>query len=128
VDQQQQAALIQEVLQVEQAWVEAHRQLDLATLERLMADDYFVIRSDGSVAGKEEDLASYGTGDRYWEYAEGDEYDVRIYGHTAVLSGRWRARGVNAGQPFDYAAQFLSVYVKRDGRWQMVAAQSTAFS
>jgi ketosteroid isomerase-like protein len=126
--QQQQAALIQEVLQVEQAWVEAHRQLDVATLERLMADDYFVIRSDGSVAGKEEDLASYLAGDRHWEYAEGDQYDVRIYGHTAVLSGRWRARGVNAGQPFDYSAQFLSVYVKRDGRWQMVAAQSTPFS
>jgi ketosteroid isomerase-like protein len=42
-----------------------------------------------------------------------------------VLHGRWRARGVNAGQRFDYTARFLSVYVKRDGRWQMVAAQST---
>ena len=128
MDQQQQAALIQEVLQVEQAWVEAHRHLDVATLERLMADDYFVIRSDGSVAGKEEDLASYRAGDRHWDYAEGDQYDVRIYGHSVVLTGRWRARGVNAGQPFDYTARFLSVYVKRDGRWQMVAAQSTPFS
>ena len=128
MDQQQQAALIEEVLQVEREWVEAHRQLDVATLERLMADDYFVIRTDGSMAGKEEDLASYRKGDRHWEYAEGDQYDVRIYGHTAVLSGRWRARGVNAGQPFDYAARFLSVFVKRDGRWQMVAAQSTPFS
>jgi ketosteroid isomerase-like protein len=128
MDPSLQADLIQEVLQVEQAWVEAHRQLDVATLERLMAEDYFVIRSDGSVAGKGEDLASYSTGDRHWEYAEGDQYDVRIYGQTAVLSGRWRARGMNAGQPFDYAARFLSVYVKRDGRWQMVAAQSTPIS
>ena len=128
MDLSSQADLIQEVLQVEQAWVEAHRQLDVATLERLMADDYFVIRSDGSVAGKEEDLVSYGAGDRHWEYAEGDQYDVRIYGQTAVLTGRWRARGVNAGQPFDYVARFLSVYVKRDDRWQMVAAQSTPIS
>ena len=127
MDPQQQASLIQEVHDVERAWVEAHRQLDVATLERLMADDYFVIRSDGSVAGKEEDLASYRAGDRHWDYAEGDQYDVRLYGYTAVLTGRWRARGVNAGQSFDYAARFLSVYVKRDGRWQMVAAQSTPF-
>ena len=125
MDRQQQAALIQEVQGVEQAWGEAHRQLDVATLERLMADDYFVIRSDGSVAGKEEDLASYQTGESHWQLAEGDEYDVRIYGQTAVVCGRWQARGVNASQPFDYAARFLSVYVKRDGRWQMVAAQST---
>ncbi len=127
MDSSLQADLIREVLEVEQEWVEAHHQLDVSTLERLMAEDYFVIRSDGSVAGKEEDLASYSTGDRHWEVAEGDQYDVRIYGPTAVLSGRWRARGVNAGQPFDYAARFLSVYVKRDGRWQMVAAQSTPF-
>ena len=127
MDQSLLAALTQEVRQVEREWVEAHRQLDVSTLERLMADDYFVIRSDGSVAGKQEDLDSYRAGDRHWEYAEGDQYDIRIYGHTAVLTGRWRARGVNAGQSFDYEARFLSVYVKRDGRWQMVAAQSTPF-
>ncbi len=125
MDRAQREALIEEVMQAEMAWVDAHRQLDTKTLDRLMADDYFIIRPDGSVAGKEEDLASYQSGQRYWEYAEGDQYDIRLYGQTAVLHGRWRARGVNAGQNFDYSARFLSVYVKRDGRWQMVAAQST---
>jgi len=117
--------LIREVLQVEREWVEAHRQLDIATLDRRMADEYKHIRADGVVVGKAEDLASYQTGDRYWEFAESDEYDIQLYGETAVLIGRWRARGVNAGERFDYTARFISVYVRRDGRWQMVAAQST---
>lgn len=116
---------IEEVLEAERRWVEAHRRLDVAALDRLMAEGYKHIRADGTVVGKEEDLASYQTGDRYWEFAESDEYDVQLYGRMAVLIGRWRARGVNAGQRFDYAARFISVYVKRDGRWQMVAAQST---
>ena len=114
-----------EVLQAERAWVEAHRRLDIATLDRLMAEEYKHIRADGVVVGKAADLASYQTGDRYWEHAESDEYDIQLYGQTAVLIGRWRARGVNAGEGFDYAARFISVYVKRGGRWQMVAAQST---
>ena len=125
ISNQQDAELIREVIQAEQAWVEAHRRLDIATLDRLMADDYKHIRADGQVIGKAEDLASYQSGDRYWEFAESDEYDIQLYGRTAVLIGRWRARGMNAGERFDYAARFISVYVKRDGRWQMVVAQST---
>jgi ketosteroid isomerase-like protein len=117
--------LIQEVVEAERAWVEAHRRLDIVALERLMADDYKHIRADGVVVGKAEDLDSYQTGDRHWDFAESDEYDIQIYGQTAVLIGRWRARGVNAGERFDYTARFVSVYVKRDGRWQMIVAQST---
>ena len=121
-------AVLREVICAEREWVEAHRRLDIATLDRLMADDYRHIRTDGSVIGKAEDLASYQTGDRYWDFAESDEYDIQVYGHTAVLIGRWRARGMNAGERFDYSARFISVYAKRDGRWQMVAAQSTPLS
>lgn len=119
---------IDEVLAVEREWTEAHRQGEVATLERLMAEDYLKIQPNGSVAGKAEVLASYQSGQRTWESAQADEYDVRLYGKTAVVIGRWTARGVNHGQRFDYAARFLSVYVKRDGRWQMVAEQSTDIS
>lgn len=119
---------IEEVLAVEREWTEAHLQGEVATLERLMAEDYLKIQPNGSVAGKAEVLATYQPELRSWEYAQGDEYEVRLYGETAVVIGRWTARGVNHGQRFDYAARFLSVYVKRDGRWQMVAEQSTDIS
>lgn len=121
----QHPATIQEVIQTEREWVEAHRQLDLVNLERLMADDYTSIQPDGTVIGKEEDLASYRSLTRRWEFADSDQYHVRLYGDTAILIGRWRAKGVNAGQHFDYSARFTSVYVKREGHWQMVTAQST---
>ena len=61
-----QTELIAEVMQAERAWVEAHRRLDVATLDRLMAEDYFIIHSDGSVAGNEEDLATYRSGRLRW--------------------------------------------------------------
>lgn len=114
-----------ELLAVERAWTAAHLTGDFAAIAHIMADDYIRIQPDGSVAGKAEVLAAYDPNRRHWEHAAADEYDVRIYGETAVVVGRWSARGVNDGQAFDYAARFLSVYVKRDGRWQMVAEQST---
>lgn len=116
---------VQEVLNVERAWTEAHVRGDVQTLEEIMASDYVKIQPDGSLSDKSITLASYQPDQRTWDVARGDEYDVRIYGDTAVVIGRWIARGINNGQSFDYAARFLSIYVRRDGRWQMVAEQST---
>ncbi len=70
-------------------------------------------------------LASFRSGERYWSKAHSDEHHVSIYGDTAVVIGRWWARGVNAGQPFDYAARYVSVWVRHDGGWRMVSDQST---
>jgi ketosteroid isomerase-like protein len=114
-----------EVLAVERAWTEAHLQGDVATIARLMGHDYVKIQPDGSMIGRDEALAGYVPEKRVWEIAKGDEYDARIYGDTALVIGRWTARGVNQGVRFDYRARFLSVYMRRDGRWQMVAEQST---
>lgn len=123
-----------EVLAVEHRWTAAHRAGDFATLADLMAEDYLRIESDGSIADRAATLAAYQPEHRHWDHAAGDEYEIRIYGDitgdratvlTAVVAGRWTARGINHGVPFDYAARFLSVYVRREGRWQMVAEQST---
>jgi ketosteroid isomerase-like protein len=116
---------VEEILAVERAWTEAHLQGDVAAIEQLMADDYIRIQPDGSLSNKAETLAAYQPEVRYWEYAQGDEYDVRVYGGMAVVIGRWTARGMNNGRPFDYSARFLSIYARRNGRWQMVAEQST---
>lgn len=114
-----------EVLAVEQRWTDAHLHSDVATIACLMASDYAKIEADGAVRGRDEVLATFEPGQRVWELAAGDDYDVRVYGNTAVVIGRWTARGVNHGHRFDYRARFLSVYVRRDGAWQIVAEQST---
>lgn len=116
---------IREVITVEREWVQALLDLDLATIARILAEDYTQIQSDGSVTGKAEALASYGSMLRHWDEADSSDYSVRILGDTALLIGRWRARGINNGERFDYQARFLAVYVKRDGRWQLLSDQST---
>ena len=119
------ADTVQQVIQAERAWLQAHLQLDTMLLDHLMADEYTQINSHGALVTKPEVLASFLSGTRDWDWAESDEYRVQIYGEVAVVYGRWRARGVNAGHPFDYAARYVSVWVYRDGRWQMVSDQST---
>lgn len=113
------------VLAVEREWTEAHLSGDVATIARLMAAEYLRINADGSLTDRAATLAAYTPETRYWEKAEGDEYLVQIHGDTAIVIGRWTARGMNNGEKFDYSARFMSIYVKRAGEWKMVVEQST---
>ncbi len=114
-----------EVLAAEHAWMKAHRDLDLAQIEALMHPDYTRIQPDGAVWDKARTLDSYRSGKRQWDKVAIDQLDIRIYGHAAVVIGRWQAKGVNTGKAFDYAARYTSLWVYEQGRWQMVTDQST---
>jgi len=119
---------IEQVIQAEREWLEAHLRLDTSALERLMADEYTLVTPHGELLGKKQVLESFQSGQRSWQEAESDEYLIRIYEDAAVVFGRWRAKGINAGQVFDYAARYVSVWVHRDGCWQIVSDQSTTIS
>jgi hypothetical protein len=49
--------------------VQVHRDLDLATIDEILAEDYAQIRDDGVVVGKSETIQSYRSGKRRWNYA-----------------------------------------------------------
>lgn len=116
---------VEQVLQAGREWLLAHLNCDVAALDHLMADEYAQVNDEGKVLHKAEVIASFESGARHWNEARSDEFQVRVYGEAAVVVGRWQARGVNAGQAFDYAARYVSVWVWRDDRWQMVSDQST---
>lgn len=115
----------EEILAAERAWTQAHLDGDFATIEEMMAPEYTRINPNGSVSHKAEVLAAYQPENRQWEVAQSDQHEVLLHGETATVIGRWTARGINNGERFDYQARFLSVYVRRNGKWLMLAEQST---
>ncbi len=116
---------IQEVIETERRWVQAHRDLDIDVIEAILNEAYTQLQSDGSVKRKPETVASYASGHRHWDVAESDQYDVQIFGDVALLIGRWIGRGENSGDKFDYMARFMSLYVKTTEGWKLIADQST---
>jgi len=120
--------LIQDLLKTEQTWTQAFVEGDLETLERLMHPEYFQVQPNGSLLSKAAFLASFDSGERHWEFALSDEHKVQLFTDAAVLTGRWRAKGVNHGEAFDYAARFVSVYAYLKGTWLIVSDQSTDIS
>ena len=115
------ASRTKEITAVEQAWTAAHRNLDLDMIENILSDQYRQVQSGGKVIGKEEFLDSYRSGSRKWEIAESDQYEIRLLGDIALLIGRWRGKGENNGQAFDYSARYLAVYHLEGGGWKLVS-------
>ena len=111
----------QEVLKVNKEYNDAIVRRDAAAFDRLLADDFTFTTPDGQVTGKAEEIAFAKSGDLKFESAQNDEVKVRVYGDAAVVTGRYAAKWSYKGQAFSETGRFTSTYVKRNGRWQVVA-------
>ncbi|MGA9532737.1 MAG: nuclear transport factor 2 family protein [Anaerolineales bacterium] len=110
---------VQAVLAVEARWAKAHLSMDLAVIDSILSAGYQQLATDGSIVTRDQLLASYGWGDRYWEIAASMDHDVQILDDVAIVIGTWRGKGINAGEPFDYRARFLAVYQLEAGEWKL---------
>ena len=97
---------------------------DRAALENIYADEFLYIHTTGSLDTKVEHIAKSLTTDASSSPQAPDvEYQqLDVYGDMAVRTGRSRAK-VAGGQ--ERRLWWTWVYVKRDGRWQIVRAQGT---
>lgn len=116
----------QVIMQVEQEWVDAYVKRDAATLARILATDFMDIDPEGKIQNKTEyiELARNPVGT--FESITTEDTKVRVYGSTAVLTGRYVIKGTNReqGEWFRYTA----VYVKQQGRWRAVTLHSSALA
>ncbi|QIN79793.1 DUF4440 domain-containing protein [Rubrobacter marinus] len=71
--------------------------LDAGALDRLMSPHYLGVDAEGRCVDREQVLSSLRSGERGRDESRSDEHRVRVHGSTAVVVGRWRARGTNAG-------------------------------
>jgi len=116
---------VEQVRAAEEQLARAHVRMDIDLMEDLLHPDYVIIQPGGVVESKGQVLDSYRSGRRHWEFARSDQMDIRVYGETAIVVGRWQAKGRNGNLDFDYAARFLSVWVRQGEHWLNLTSQST---
>lgn len=116
-----------EVLRLDADRVQATLRRDYATLDRLMAPDCILIESSGAVRTTREFIANLKSDDVTFDTFAIDENRVRIYGTTAVVTGRYHnaLRIKGELQPVK-RARHTRVWVRQtDGTWRMVSHQAT---
>jgi ketosteroid isomerase-like protein len=115
-----------EIRQIESEWGEAFERHDLATLDRVMAEEYILTDPLGNVRSKAESLAAIRTSEVLFESTKSDDVNVRINGDTAVVTGRSTFRGRYKGWSMAGQYQYTDVLVKRMGSWKAVSSHITA--
>ena len=99
--------------------------VDAAALDRMTSDDYTFITLRGEMRSKSDILKGFASGSFHYESREISDLKVRIYGDTAVVTGRSVQKGVENGKDYSGDYWFTRVYVKLKGRWLTVASQTT---
>jgi ketosteroid isomerase-like protein len=113
----------QELLKANQAYDDALVRGDVAALDRLYSDEFVYTTPDGEVRDKARQLAFTGSGDLRLESGRSDDVKVRVYGDTAVMTGRFTAKGKFKDRVIDIRERYTAVWVRRRGTWRLVAEQ-----
>lgn len=98
---------------------------DAAALERLIADDYALVGSDGSRENKQQLIA-------FWT-ADGFDPDPvmvvepveLLWTDGAALGGTVTLTGSMGGEPLSVTIRYIDIWALSDGEWRVVYGQTT---
>ena len=120
------AQIKEDLIRMEREIGRANLDCDYRYFDRIEGEDFIFTDAGGSVSDKKQDMA----GEKDCHKTEGtydvDEAEVRVYGQTAVVTGRVTTTVKNkAGETVTRRTRFTDVFVWRDRRWQLVAGHSS---
>lgn len=115
----------QAVMQLEEELRVAITKGDMKAYARLVGDDYVFTNQDAVIRTKAQMVLAYDSGSIKYESVNFDEIKVHAYKDTAVVTGRSTQKMKDNGKDVVGQFRYTRVYVKRQGKWQLVATQST---
>ena len=107
------------------AWDKAIVAKNAAAVAANVAPDFAQIESGGAVIGRDEFIKDLLDPTLRIDPYKVEDFGIRVYGNTALLTGRIRMTGVSEGKPFVSHFRYIDIYVKRGGDWKVVSIQIT---
>jgi uncharacterized protein (TIGR02246 family) len=101
---------------------------DAAALERMTADDYTFITLRGELRTKSEIVKGFQSGSFKYDSRTISDLNIRVYGDTAIVTGRSTQKGSENGKDYSGDYRFTRLYVKEKGRWITVALANNTHS
>jgi len=113
----------QELIKLENRWNDAIVKHDWAFFDQILADDYISTDFDGNVGTKADFLEFLRSGESVIASSIVDDMKVRIYGDTAVVTGRTTTvneqyQGKDLSGQYRWTDTWVKYYL---GRWRCVA-------
>jgi len=119
---QQKSQDTEKILALEKKWAEAYKHRDISILSSLLAEDFVITVEDGTSYGKEGYISHSADTSVKVETAELSGLKLRMHGNTAVVTGAYHEKGNSGGKRYEYHDRLTDVWMKIDGRWQVISS------
>ena len=116
------ADISQTLQAMERNWLNAEKNHDTATFDKLVADDWIAITPDGKRQTKAERAAEIKSSDL--DSVTMGDMKVRVFGDAAVVTGSDDEITMKDGKKSTDHYVWTDVFVKRNGKWLAVASQT----
>ena len=103
----------------------AVKQNDVATMDRILGDDFVLVTGLGKTYTKTDLLEEARSKRTVYEHQEDNCRKVRVWGDTAVVTALLWAKGTEDGKAFDYKLWFSDTYVRTPTGWSYVFARAS---
>lgn len=115
----------QEIAQIEKELVAAVLKADPAGWSRHVDETFVMTLPGGILWDRSRMVASMQSGDLKTESSVNDLMKIRLYGDTAVATYRSTEKSTFKGEDIGGSFRWTDVFVRRGGRWLMVAQHGT---
>ena len=101
---------------------------DTLWFEDHLAEEYILITPAGDLRNKREVIRELTTSGVRMDAYEPQDVHVRIYGATAVVTGRMLQRFSVGGMRYARDVRYTDVYFKRKSKWLLVSSHNSAIA
>ena len=112
-----------ELKRLSDAWDQAIIRKDRKAIADNMTEDFRHISGGGAISSKKPFVDDLMAPDVRIDPYTVEDFEIRLYGHVALLSGRTRMKGSEGGKPFTSHYRYIDIYVKKNGKWRVASVQ-----
>ncbi len=119
--------ITEELTRLTKQWSKVHITKDFDHLRRIWADDFSYTDNDGKVDKREDGFAFFEDNTDTFTSSGVVAFDLRVYGKNfAIGNGDHHEAGTDKdGKPFSRKVRFTNVWVRKNGKWQVVRGHSS---
>ena len=119
--------ITEEITQLSRQWSQVAITKDFDLLRRIWADDFAYTEADGHVADREYGFSFFEDNTDTFTSSDVVDFKVRVYGKNfAIGNGDHHEAGKDKeGKPFSRKFRFTNVWVRKNGKWQVVSGHAS---
>jgi len=102
--------------------LDCYKNRQVEVFAAVLDEDFVITFEDGTTYSKTGYLSYSASASTRVESVEIPEMKIRMHGDTAVVTGVYHEKGVDSQKAYDYHDRFTDVWMKKAGKWRLVAA------